>query len=277
MRARPAEPRSFGDIARELVRAEGGGRFRWRGLVLSTLFQPLHSIEKGAAVGDEALVRATGPDGEPLRARALFESMEPAERIRLDWFCRALHLRNYAVVDRGERKLFLNVHPAALLEDPDGGRSFAQLARFYGVAPGRVFIEVLDSGCGDERRLADSVAGYRDRGFGIAMDQFGEGRSNFDRIARLRPRIVKIDRSVLRGALGETQERRLLPALIGMLGDAGAKVAVKGVENAREALAAIEAGATYLQGFHLGAPSALPREEKLTRELILSARRLAAA
>lgn len=263
--------------ALEVVRAEGGDRFQWNGYSLSSLFQPIHSVHRDLAVGDEALVRVFDRNGAPVRPRTLLESLERAERVRLDWVCRALHLRSYATEDAGDRRLFLNIHPAALVDDVDGGVAFAQLVRFYGVAPERVVLEVLESDSGDEQALADAVAAHRERGFSIAMDHFGQGRSNFDRIAALRPRIVKMDRSILGRAIGDTQARRTLPAVIGMLKDAGAEVAVKGVDNGRDALAAIEAGAAYLQGFHLGAPARSPRDEVLARELVRSARRLATA
>ena len=272
-----ARQSSFGDVAREVVRAEGGGRFEWEGMTLATVFQPLYCVRRGVPVGDEALLRALGRNAQPVHARELFDSVDRAVRVRLDWTCRALHLRNYAVADPGDRNLFLNVHPEALVDDPNGGRDFAELVRFYGLAPESVFLEVLETDSGDEHRWAAAIAAHRKHGFAIAMDHFGQGRSNFDRIVALRPKLVKIDRSLLREALGETQARRMLPSLVDMLKDTGAEVAVKGVENARDALAAIEAGASYLQGFHIGAPTRSPGDEALTGELIRSARGLAAA
>jgi EAL domain-containing protein (putative c-di-GMP-specific phosphodiesterase class I) len=269
--------RSFSEVARHVVGAEDGGRVQWNDLSLGTFFQSIHAVERGEAVGSEALVRIIDAAGRPLPARPHFEALDPAERIRFDWTARALHLRNYAVVDPGDRKLFLNVHPVALVGDPDGGRSFAELVRFYGLSPSRVVLEVLEGDSGDEEKLGDAVASHRDHGFGVAMDRFGEGRSNFDRIAVLRPNIVKMECSMLRNALGVARGRRMLPSLVQMLEDAGARVAVKRIDNALDALAAIEAGAAYLQGHHLGAPTRNAREDNLAPDLIQAARRLAFA
>ena len=273
----PQQPISFGEVAREVVRAEGGGRFQWCGFSLSSAFQPLYSIERGAAIGDEAMVRMLAANGQPARARDLFSAVDTDDLVRLDWTCRALHLRNYAVFDSGDRRLFLNVHPAALAADPDGGRDFTELVRFYGLSPERVVLELLETDSPGDDQLAAAVATHRRFGFAIAMDHFGQGRSNLDRLSILRPRLVKVDRGLLRHALGEIEARRALPAFIEMLKSAGAEVAVKGVQNARDALASIEAGAAYLQGFHLGAPTRSPGDEALTRTLIHSARRLAVA
>jgi EAL domain-containing protein (putative c-di-GMP-specific phosphodiesterase class I) len=55
-----------------------------------------------------------------------------------------------------------------------------------------------------------------------------------------------------------------MPAMIELVKAAGAEVAVKGVHNARDALASIEAGAAYLQGFHFGAPSRSPGNDALS-------------
>jgi EAL domain-containing protein (putative c-di-GMP-specific phosphodiesterase class I) len=267
----------FGEVAREVVRAEGGGRYPYGGMTLSTHFQPIFSARRGVPFGHEALLRAESKDGEPLRARSLFSSLDRAGRTRLDWICRALHLRNFAVVDPGNRKLFLNVHPVALVDDTDDGRGFVELVRFYGLSPDRVVLEVLETDSGNEPRLGEVAAAHRALGFTIAMDHFGQGHSNFDRIAMLRPKIVKADRATLRHALGETQALRMMPSFVDLLRDTGADVAVKGLDTPADAICAIEAGAVYLQGFHLAAPGRILREEELARGLIESARQLVAA
>jgi len=267
----------FGAVAREVVRAEGGGRYQFDGMTLASHFQPVFSVRGGASCDHEALLRVESVQGHELRARALFQSLDRAARTRLDWVCRALHLRNFAVVDPGNCKLFLNVHPQALADDTDDGRGFVELVRFYGLTPERVVLEVLETDSGNEPRLGESTAAHRALGFGIAMDHFGQGHSNFDRIAMLRPKIVKAGLGTLRLALGDTQGRRMLPSLVDMLKDTGAEVAIKGIDTPIDAIAAMEAGAAYLQGFHLGAPTRTPREEVVARELIESARQLIAA
>jgi len=121
------------------------------------------------------------------------------------------------------------------------------------------------------------VIGYRGLGAGIAMDDFGLGRSNFDRIVALRPDIVKVDRSILTRAVGETRSRRMLPSIVELLHDAGAQVAIEGIESAAEALVAIESGADHLQGFHLAAPSAQLPDEALTSGILAELLRMRGA
>jgi hypothetical protein len=125
---------SFGDVAREVVRAEGGGRYRFGGMTLCTHFQPIYCVRAGSARARSAAARRVR--GRPRASRArLFQSLDRAARTRLDWVCRALHLRNFAVVDPGNRKLFLNVHPHALVDDADDGAASSSSCASTGSRP----------------------------------------------------------------------------------------------------------------------------------------------
>lgn len=248
---------SFCRVAEDLVRAGAGEALRWEGYELTSHFQPLYSVRREACLGYEALIRAQMPDGRPVSPIALFaDAFANGRGVQLDWICRALHLRNFARIDPGDRKLYLNVHPEAAVQDSGSAKEFGDLARFYGVAPRRLCVEILEDGCADEPLLRKVVAAYRALGCGIAVDDFGLGRSNFDRIASLRPDLVKIDRSILSASAGDGKPRRMLPSIVELLHDAGSQVAVEGVESAHEALLALEAGADQLQGHYFAAPAA---------------------
>lgn len=248
--------------AEELVRAGGGGSLPWRDVVLTSHFQPIYGIQRESCVGYEALVRANDAEGRAVAAHALFEAaFRAGHGIELDWVCRALHLRNFARVDPGDRKLFVNIHSQAAMRDFPAAGEFSDLVRFYGLSPKRVCVEILEDSCGDESALRKTVAAYRRAGAAIAMDDFGIGRSNFDRIVALRPDVVKIDRSILIDAVGDLKARRMLPAIIELLHETGAEVAVEGIESASEAMIAIDSGTDHLQGYYFAPPAAQLADE----------------
>ena len=255
---------SLSRIAEDLVRTGSGESVRWQGLELRSHLQPIFSVQQAACIGYEALLRASDADGV-VRPERLFErARQDGDLALLDWICRAIHLRKFATVDRGDRKLFLNIHPEVAVRDARSVREFADLVRYYGLAPNRLCLEVLEAPCPDEALLREAVLAHRALGVAIAMDDFGQGRSNFDRIVSLRPDLVKIDRSILTRTVGESRSRRMLPSIVQLLHEAGAQVAIEGIESADEALVAIESGADHLQGFHLAAPSATLPDEALT-------------
>ena len=255
---------SFCHIAENLVRSGDAGGVQWEGLTLSTHFQPVFSVRRESCIGYEALIRATAADGAPVTPAALFSQAFALGRgVQLDWICRAIHLRSFARLDPGDRKLCINVHPEAAVQDSGSAHEFADLIRYYGLVPRRVCVEILEDRCADEPLLRKVVKAYRELGCSIAMDDFGVGGSNIDRIVALRPDVVKMDRSILIDAVGDTHARRVLPALIDLVREAGAQVVVEGVESANEALIAIESGADQVQGNYFSMPSAVLSNESL--------------
>ncbi len=228
---------------------------------MSTRFQPIYCTRRGACFGYEAFAHARGEAGD-LGLEALRSGCAGRERVVLDWACRALHLRNYAVVDPGNRTLFLNVHPEAALADASWGRDLDELIRYYGLLPRRVCVEILEAECADEGLLREAVSIYRAVGVSVALDDFGVERSNLDRVVALRPDVVKIDRSVLAEAMpGRRRAGPMLSGLVDLLHQAEARVAVEGIETDDEARLALDAGADYLQGHYFAQPQAgLPDE-----------------
>ncbi|MFZ3323299.1 MAG: EAL domain-containing protein [Usitatibacter sp.] len=265
--------------AEEIVRASPGSSVDWRGASLVTHFQPIFNVRHGKCSGFEALVRAVDDDGavawEDLHGRTI-----ESARVLLDWTCRAMHLRNYARVDPGDLTLFINIHPEAAVRDAGRAKEFAGLIRYYGLTPKRVCVEVLQAACSNEAKLEEAVEGYRGLGVSIAMGDFGMGCSNFDRVVALAPDVVKIDRALLAGTVGNERSRRMLPGMVALLHEAHTKVAVEGIETRAEALLAVEAKADFLQGMFFAGPQAALAEGGAGRERLdqlLRAARLAAA
>jgi EAL domain-containing protein (putative c-di-GMP-specific phosphodiesterase class I) len=250
-----AATRSLAHAAEDLVRATEGPALSWEGATVTTHFQPIYCVRRQACLGFEALVRAQDIDGNPIACEEFFSRTRNGSRTLLDWACRALHLRSYATVDPGDRTLFINVHPEAAVRDARRGRDLAELIRYYGLTPKRVCIEILEHPCSDEAALREAVEGYRALGACIAMDDFGVGSSNFDRVIALKPDLVKIDKSILAGALGNDKANRVLPSMIELLHEFEVRVAVEGIESRAGAAAAIDARADYVQGHFFGQPA----------------------
>ncbi len=124
-------------------------------------------------------------------------------------------------------------------------------------------VEVLETAIESHRHLAHAVDYFRDMGCLIAIDDFGAGHSNVDRIWRLRPDIVKLDRSLIADASNNLQARQILPGLVNLLHEAGALVLAEGIESHAEAMLALEADCDLVQGYYFGMPAAslVPTDE----------------
>jgi hypothetical protein len=129
----------------------------------------------------------------------------------------------------------------------------------------RIVVEILETSAYDECRLAEAVACFRDLGCLVAIDDFGAGHSNFERIWRIRPDIVKLDRSMVEQASEDPLVRRILPGLVSLLHEAECLVVLEGIETEEQALVAMESDADFVQGYYFAEPSVKPHDFSLLR------------
>ncbi len=246
---------SYERIARAVPAGTGWAHCDHRQFSLSSHFQPLFNVAEQRCVAYEALLTARGSTGMLTNPQTVFSLAEQeGSSLYLDWLCRGLHLRNFANIDRDNPLLFINAYPEAAIEDPHHPDVFRRLLAAYGVPAERVVIEILETGVSDETKLADAVDLYRSLGCKIAIDDFGIGYSNFDRLWRLKPDFVKIDRSVNASAVRDAHARRVMLNTVNLIHECGAKVVVEGIESRDEALLALESGADFVQGFYFARP-----------------------
>lgn len=242
-------------IPRERIHQEQGrfvGHLRDR--IFTSAYQPIVSPALMRPIGVEALLRIQQPGG-PLAPAELFASLADDEAVEACRLARALHVMNAPPLPQGNEWLFLNVHPEAIRRRLDPSRIASEL-RTLDMTPTRIVIEVTASAGMDPVELRDFVAEFRSAGFRIAIDDFGSGVSDYDRIVEIEPDIVKVDRSLIANAAASMRARRLFPHAVGLLREAGALVVVEGIENAEQAQIAIDADAELLQGWFFGRPAA---------------------
>lgn len=223
---------------------------------LRSVFQPIFSFAHARPIGYEALVRAIDRDGRPVSPIELFSRpMGADETMLLDRSCRALHAANFSVWAPEKTWLFLNVTPdvAAM-----GGKTtpfIADMLDRVGMSPNDIVIEVLEHSIEDESAFREAVKYYRDIGCVLAIDDFGAGASNFDRIWDVRPDIVKFDRSIAVRSMEHDFVRRSLPGLVSLLHETGCLILMEGIETREEAQVAMQSDVDMLQGYFFSRPA----------------------
>jgi EAL domain-containing protein (putative c-di-GMP-specific phosphodiesterase class I) len=172
----------------------------------------------------------------------------------VDRLAQSLHLENFTALKAEREWLFLNVHPGALADSYHAAAFRAHLERLN-LSPRRIVIELQAVRAEDFDKLAEEARLFREQGFLIALDDFGAGDSNLERIWQLDPDIVKVDRMMLSQAAHRTQAAAILPGFVSMLHEAGKLVLVEGVETEHEAQLAFSCDTDFVQGFYFGRPS----------------------
>lgn len=246
-------------INHAFIREEELSATRFHGLKLGSAFQPIISLSHRRVVGHEALLRARTPEGEAVSPLVVFAlAVDGRETVQLDRLCRALHVRNYVAGAPSETWLFLNVSATVVVEGRQYGAFFEQMLAASGFPANRIVVEILEGAVSDETRLAAAADYYRSIGCLVAIDDFGAGHSSFERVWRLRPDIVKLDRHIIATAVADARAMRMTNNMVSMLHEAGSLVLVEGVETAEQALAAMETNADFVQGYYLGRPVSVP-------------------
>ncbi|WP_233805863.1 sensor domain-containing phosphodiesterase [Paraburkholderia sp. HP33-1] len=241
-------PRAQGDDSRA-----GAARYRWEDFSLISHFQPLYSLSHRKQVGFEALLRGEHDDGTLVPPVVMFAPKLSSDEGALDRASHAVHLGNARRALPGDAWLFLNILPATFIADGYADQ-LTKIVRAAGLEPERVILEILESHGGSVDDMSRAAARYRQHGFLIAVDDFGAGQSNLDRLLRIRPDLVKLDGELIRATAHGTQQP-ILPKLVSLLHQAGMLVVVEGVETAEELILAVESNVDFAQGYLLGRPS----------------------
>ena len=103
--------------------------------------------------------------------------------------------------------------------------------------------------------LADEVRSFRERGAIIAVDDWGKGYSNLDRLLLLRPEIVKIDLSLVHN-LDHEYHRAAIQTICSWADLVGAQICAEGVETEAQWRELRSLGVHLGQGWFFGRPVA---------------------
>ncbi len=213
-------------------------------------FQPFIDTATGRIAGVEALGRLRQDDGRLQSVGPLFADpkMPAAALRRLD-----RSIRDHALSRLHEAPddwfLSLNISPRWITRLRPGQPlpSLKQLQK-NGVDPSRIVFEITELG-GNSQRLAEVVDRYRDAGARIAIDDFGAGYSQLDRVLALQPDILKLDMRLFQAAAKGGPSSDIVRALAQMAEKTGCWIIAEGVETEAELHFALECGSRYVQGF----------------------------
>lgn len=225
------------------------------GIALRTHLQPIYSLPHQREVGYEALLRGETGGGALVGPFDLFGRAIVAGKLtELDRMSHLAHLRNAAAMLPAAQWLFININPATFTK-PGYAARLASATREAGLAPERLVIEVLESGGTDVEDISRATRAFRAQGFLVAVDDFGAGHSNIDRLITLRPDIVKLDRSLVRARSAHMRDA-LMPKLVDLLHESGMFVVAEGIETGEDLMLAARSNVDFVQGYLFGMPSA---------------------
>ena len=213
---------------------------------LGVVFQPIASLATGAIVGYEALARfrtrvRRGPDA--WFAQAWRCGLGPALEAR------ALRLALDCPGRPGGTHLTVNLSPSAL--------SAPEVQAILEGDLDGIVVEITEHELVDDyARMTAALDALRKRGARVAVDDAGAGYAGLERVMRLEPDVIKLDRALISGIDRDLGRAALAEAFVRFARRTGATVCAEGIETLDELTALAQLDVPLGQGWALARPSA---------------------
>jgi GGDEF domain-containing protein len=131
-----------------------------------------------------------------------------------------------------------------------------------GLAPSRLMLELTEhERVEDVEALQAAVVALGNQGMGLALDDFGDGRSSLRLWAQLKPQVVKLDKFFVRGIHRDSRKVEVIRAILNLSQAFGTPIVAEGVEEAAELAVLRDLGCHHGQGYLFGRPAARPSAE----------------
>ena len=220
-------------------------------------FQPKIELATGQVKGLEAFARWRHPEHGVLGPGAFIDALEQNNRVDfLDWSMIELSAERCRwFQDQGiPVPISINLAPETLAHPAFVRQITACIAR-HRILPEYLTFEMPESSVlNTDPEFIERLVRLRMMGFGLAIDDYGTGRSNLQLLARIPFSELKIDRSFVDGASKRRPLGTVLRSCLGLAHSLDRMSVAVGVETRQDWDFLQNLGCTYAQGYHIANP-----------------------
>jgi diguanylate cyclase (GGDEF)-like protein len=226
------------------------------GAALSAVFQPVIRVDTGQVVAHEGLIRCAIPHLE-LTPTDLLDLARTRGRLGEFELMAARRVAERFVALGLDGRLLVNLSAQAVMHEGLLADDVIDALTVPGLDLGRVTIELTERDIVENAaKLAHALGFLRARGVRVALDDFGNGHSNFEMWNEIHPEVVKIDRYLINGLSRSAERLAIVRALCSVAETLGADLVGEGVEEEDDLRMLRELGIPYAQGYLIARPSA---------------------
>jgi EAL domain-containing protein (putative c-di-GMP-specific phosphodiesterase class I) len=208
-------------------------------------FQPIVMLATGRVIAHEALARFPGLPGTPIP-----EIFHAAHAAGFGAQLEALAVRR--ALERPDR-------PRWTVISVNLSVSTLRAPELWDILPcdlEGVIVEITEDELFDYgQELEEALAHLHGAGARIALDDAGAGYSGLQQLMRVRPDIVKLDRSLVRGVAQDPARAALVASFSSFATQTGGAVCAEGIEDPADLRVIAELDVAYAQGHLLGRPA----------------------
>jgi len=222
------------------------------------VYQPIVHLRDGEIFGFEGLIR--GPEGSNLRSPVrLFDAAHRAGRLdELEWLCCRKVIDGYFRLGLRPR-LFVNISPQTVATASLHNRDLVQGLGHRGNSRARIVVELTEhEQVRDVEYFRRAMATLRAHGFGVALDDLGEGFSSLRLWSEIRPDFVKVDMHFVQGVHADPLKFQFLKSLQQIAENCGSALVAEGIEDRADLTVLRDLGVSYGQGYLIARPAETP-------------------
>jgi diguanylate cyclase (GGDEF)-like protein/PAS domain S-box-containing protein len=223
---------------------------------LELYYQPIVDLSQSCIVGAEALLRWNHPEtgtllpGEFLPAAERTGLIRPITAWVLEHAC--IQARRWCDQDLD---LYASINLPPAYWQPGAIRRVIATIESFGLQADRVMIEFTEEAAmTDIADLGPLLDDIHSQGLRLAIDDFGTGYSSLGRLSRLRPSMIKIDRSFVRDLPGDHDAGVLVETMITMASKLGIQCLAEGIETEAQLKFLRDVGCPLGQGYLYSRP-----------------------
>jgi EAL domain-containing protein (putative c-di-GMP-specific phosphodiesterase class I) len=243
------------DSARELTIA-AQLRHAERRDQLELYYQPIVDLGTSCIVGAEALIRWNHPEAGLLLPGDFLSAAERTGLIRpiTAWVLERACIEARRWCDR-DLDLYASVNLPPAYWQASAIRRVIATVESFGLTPDRIMIELTEQAAmTDITDLEPMLNEIHSQGLRLAIDDFGTGYSSLGRLRRLRPSMIKIDRSFVKDLPHDRDAGVLVETMITMAAKLGIQCLAEGIETEAQLTFLRDLGCEIGQGYLYSKP-----------------------
>ncbi|MDR9438382.1 MAG: EAL domain-containing protein [Halomonas sp.] len=225
---------------------------------LSLHYQPQVSAVSGRIENLEALLRWQPAEGPPISPAEFIPLAERSDLIhRLgDWVLETACRQRALWRDAGLAMERIDINfSGRQMSRPDVFQRFEDCLARHGLGPRDIGLELTENVLIEaDDWILEGLRRLHHRGFRIAIDDFGTGYSSLSYLKHFPVTALKIDRTFVRDAPDQPEDRAIMEAAIFIGHRLGLEVVAEGVENREQLMLIREMCCDLVQGFYFFRP-----------------------
>ena len=218
-------------------------------------FQPIVSNKTKEIVKYESLVRLVDENEEIISP---FFFLDIAKKGKYYAQITAMVLENsFEALEKTTKDISINIS-ALDIEKSITRKKIYELLEIHKHSASRVVFELLeDEDVRDLDKISKFISKVKGYGVRIAIDDFGAGYSNFERLLKYQPDIVKIDSSLIKNIESDSYSLSVVKTIVSFAKEQKIEMIAEYIENENIYNILKDLGVEYSQGYYFGKPDSM--------------------